>query len=68
MLVAQSGIEPTSLALEGRFLITGLPGKALRCMFLFMLNLLQCDLYLRIGSVLVNVPSVLIYFPVLGII
>ena len=68
MLVAQSGIEPMSLALQGRFLTTGLPGKSLHCMFLFMLNLLQCDLCLRIGSVLVNVPSVLIYFPVLGII
>ena len=33
MLVAQSGIEPMSLALQGRFLTTGLPGKSLHYMF-----------------------------------
>ena len=68
MLVAQSGIESMSLALLGRFLTTGLPGKSLHRMLLFILNLLQYALCLRIGSVLVNISSVLIYFPVLGII
>lgn len=34
ILLTQPGIEPTSLAWEGRFLLTGPPGKSVRLLFL----------------------------------
>ena len=46
ILVSRPGMEPTSPALQGRFLTTGPPGKSLKWIILRAMKILQWFLYL----------------------